>query len=161
VLTTEVIPWARGAVREVDVARRLMYAARARGVPPKRIDDRLLTIKDARPKYSTEAELRTLQAAITDPNFRIYTTRDAICVFNHRLFVTGTDIQSLFDALNVEDASHAFYLGREFTKARLALLLGKTYVQEQPLRWGYLTPEQEESRHRRVKLEGPRRPESA
>ncbi|HEX4627215.1 MAG TPA: DUF6513 domain-containing protein, partial [Gemmatimonadales bacterium] len=27
VLTTEVIPWARGAVREIDVARRLMYHA--------------------------------------------------------------------------------------------------------------------------------------
>src|SRR5205814_7985833 len=27
VLTTEVIPWARGAVREIDVARRLMHYA--------------------------------------------------------------------------------------------------------------------------------------
>ena len=42
-------------------------------------------------------------------------------------------------------------------KARLALLLGKTYVQEQPLRWGYLTPEREETPHRRVRIEG-RRP---
>ena len=42
-------------------------------------------------------------------------------------------------------------------QARLALLLGKTYIQEQPLRWGYLTPPAEESRHGRVKLEGPRR----
>jgi dihydropteroate synthase-like protein len=157
VLTTEVIPWARGAVREVDLARRLMYAARALGVVPKHLDDRLVTARDARPKYSTETELRTLQAAITDPNFRIYTTPEAICVFNNRLFVTGTDVQALFDALDVVDPAHAFYLGRELTKARLALSLGKTYVQEQPLRWGYLTPEREDSRHRRVKLEG-RRP---
>ncbi len=156
VLTTEVIAWARGAVREIDVARRLMHAAQRRGVVPKHIDDRLLTVKDARPKYSTEAELRALQAAITDPNFRIYTTRDAICVFNNQLFVTGTDIQALFEQLGVEDPSHAFYVGKELMKARLALLLGKTYVQEQPLRWGYLTPEREESRHGRVKLEGPR-----
>ena len=154
VLTTEVIEWARGAVREVDVARRLMYAAQRRGVVPKYIDNRLLTVKDARPKYSTEAELRALQSAITDPNFRIYTTRDAICVFNNRLFVSGTDIQALFEQLGVEDPSHAFYLGRELTKARLALLLGKAYVQEQPLRWGYLTPKEGESRHRRVRLEG-------
>jgi len=143
-------------VREIDVARRLMHAAQRRGVVPKHIDDRLLTVKDARPKYSTEAELRALQAAITDPNFRIYTTRDAICVFNNQLFVTGTDIQALFEQLGVEDPSHAFYVGKELMKARLALLLGKTYVQEQPLRWGYLTPEREESRHGRVKLEGPR-----
>jgi dihydropteroate synthase-like protein len=164
VLTTEVIEWARGAVREVDVARRLMYAAHRRGVVPKRIDDRLLTVKDARPKYWTEAELRDLHAAITDPNFRIYTTRDAIYVFNHRVFVSGTDIQALFDQLGVQDPSHAFYLGKELMKARLALLLGKTYIQEQPLRWGYLTPEAEESPHGRVRLEGTRhrhRPSSA
>ena len=29
VLTTEVINWARGAVREIDIARRLMHYARA------------------------------------------------------------------------------------------------------------------------------------
>ena len=126
VLTTEVIPWARGSVREVDVARRLMYAARQRGVLPKHVDDRLLTVKDARPKYYTEAELRELHRAITDPNFRIATTREAICVFNNQLFVSGTDIQALFEQLGVEDPAHAFYLGKELMKARLALLLGKT-----------------------------------
>jgi dihydropteroate synthase-like protein len=157
VLTTEVIPWARGAVREVDVARRLMYAARQRGVLPKHIDDRLLTVKDGRPKSYTEAELRALHQAITDPNFRIATTRDAICVFNNRLFVSGTDIQALFGQLSVEDPDHAFYLGKELMKARLALLLGKTYVQEQPLRWGYLTPDREDTPHRRVRIEGRQR----
>jgi hypothetical protein len=157
VLTTEVIPWARGAVREIDVARRLMYAATRRGVVPKKIDDRLLTVKDARPKYATEAELRALHAAITDPNFRIGVTRDAICVFNDRQFVQGTNIQEIFDQLGVEDPGHAFYLGKELMQARLALLLGKTYIQEQPLRWGYLTPPADPSRHGRVKLEGPRR----
>ena len=42
-------------------------------------------------------------------------------------------------------------------KARLALLLGKTYVQEQPLRWGYLTPAREDTPHRRVRIEGRRK----
>jgi dihydropteroate synthase-like protein len=160
VLTTEVIPWARGAVREVDVARRLMYAARRRGVLPKRIDDRLLTVKDGRPKYYTEPELHALHQAITDPNFRIATTRDAIYVFNDRLFVSGTDIRALFEQLGVADPGHAFYLGTELMKARLALLLGKTYVQEQPLRWGYLTPDREDTPHRRVRIER-RRPRAA
>jgi hypothetical protein len=41
--------------------------------------------------------------------------------------------------LGVEQASHAFYLGRELYKASLALQLGKEYMQEQPLRWGYLS----------------------
>ncbi|MGH7675640.1 MAG: DUF6513 domain-containing protein, partial [Gemmatimonadales bacterium] len=42
VLTTEVIPWARGAVREVDVARRLMHHAVRQRTLPKGVDDRLL-----------------------------------------------------------------------------------------------------------------------
>ncbi len=153
VLTTEVIAWARGAVREVDVARRLMYAAITRRVIPKHIDDRLLTAKDARPKYWTEAELRALQAAITDPNFRVANTREAIGVFNNRIFLLGTDIQALFDELPVEDPGHAFYLGKELMKAWLALRLGKTYVQEQPLRWGWMTGDGKESGHRRVRIE--------
>jgi hypothetical protein len=41
VLTTEVIPWARGAVREVDIARRLMFHAVRHRTLPKNVDDRL------------------------------------------------------------------------------------------------------------------------
>jgi hypothetical protein len=37
------------------------------------------------------------------------------------------------------DPSHAFYLGYEMAKAVTALTLGKNYVQDQPLRWGFLT----------------------
>jgi dihydropteroate synthase len=62
VLTTEVIPWARGAVREVDIARRLMHYAVTHNVVPKKIDDRLVTVKDARVLAYSEAELRALQA---------------------------------------------------------------------------------------------------
>src|SRR5213075_37069 len=47
VLTTEVIPWAHGAVREVGVARQLMHHAVGAHVVPKHIDDRLVTLKDA------------------------------------------------------------------------------------------------------------------
>ena len=76
VLTTEVIPWARGAVREIDVARRLMHYAVTGNTIPKGVDDRLVTVKDPAPLFYTEAELRALQAAITDPNFRIFADRD-------------------------------------------------------------------------------------
>jgi len=40
----------------------------------------------------------------------------------------------------VDDPTHAFYLGRELMKAKLAITLGKTYRQEGSLDWGYLTP---------------------
>ncbi|HVE77883.1 MAG TPA: DUF6513 domain-containing protein [Gemmatimonadaceae bacterium] len=140
VLTTEVIPWARGAVREADVARRLMHWAVTNKTVPKRIDDRLVTVKDPRILRDDEAELRALQARITDANFRIFADGETITVLNRDLFVRGTDIQEIFGRLGVDEAAHAFYLGKELAKARLAITLGKTYRQEGSLRWGYLTP---------------------
>jgi dihydropteroate synthase len=140
VLTTEVIPWARGAVRELDIARRLMHYAIGHRVIPKGVDDRLVTIKDPRILAFTEPELRALQAQVKDPNFRIFTDRDTITVFNDEVFVRGTDIQAIFAQLGVAEATHAFYLGRELMKAKTAITLGKTYRQEGALSWGYLTP---------------------
>ena len=140
VLTTEVIPWARGAVREIDVARRLMHYAVGGRTLPKGIDDRLVTVKDPVVLTYSEAELRALQKEITDPNFRIFADRDAITVFNHERFVRGTDIQAIFAQLEVAEPTHAFYLGKELARASLAVTLGKTYRQEGTLQWGYLTP---------------------
>ena len=140
VLTTEVIPWARGAVREIDVARRLMHYAVTQRQLPKHIDDRLVTIKDPRILAYSEAELRALQASITDANYRIFTDRDTITVLNSERIVRGTDIQAMFDQLGVTEATHAFYLGKELAKAKIAITLGKTYRQEGSLSWGYLTP---------------------
>ena len=140
VLTTEVIPWDRGVVREVDIARRLMHHAVTRQTLPKGVDDRLVTLKDPTVRGYPEAELRELQARVTDPNYRIFADRDVITVFNDEIFVRGTDIHEIFAQLGVEEATHAFYLGRELMKARLALTLGKNYRQEGALEWGYLTP---------------------
>jgi len=140
VLTTEVIDWARGSVREIDIARRLMHYAITHRTLPKGIDDRLLTVKDPVVLEYDESELRRLHAAVTDPNFRIFADRQTITVFNHEIFVRGTDIQQLFSQLGVDEAAHAFYLGRELMKAKLAIMLGKTYRQEGALNWGYLTP---------------------
>jgi hypothetical protein len=61
-------------------------------------------------------------------------------VLNDERFVRGTDIQELFAQLGVDEPTHAFYLGKELAKARLALTLGKSYRQEGSLSWGYLTP---------------------
>jgi dihydropteroate synthase len=140
VLTTEVINWARGCVREIDVARRLMHYAVTRQSLPKNVDDRLVTVKDPRILEYSEADLRTLQASITDANFRIFTDRDTITVLNSERFIRGTDIQAIFDQLGVDEPTHAFYLGKELAKAKLAITLGKTYRQEGSLAWGYLTP---------------------
>ncbi len=148
VLTTEVISWARGAVKEFDLARRLMYYACKNNIPPKHLNDGLITIKD--PPYGTfsEDELRAMQAKTRDRHFRIFADDEFIYVFNNRIFVKGRDILAIFDRLEVEDASHAFYLGREMQKALLAMKLGKKYVQEEELRWGYLSDNHAETRRR-------------
>jgi len=147
VLTTEVIPWAHGAVREIDIARRLMHHAIARQALPKGVDDRLVTLKDPKVLAYGEEELRALHRALTDPNFRVFADGQTITVFNNELFVRGTDINELFAQLGVDEATHAFYLGRELMKAKIAITLGKTYRQEGQLQWGYLTPPDEPSKH--------------
>jgi dihydropteroate synthase-like protein len=142
VLTTEVANWCRGAVRELDRARKLMHYAVSRKVLPKGIDDSLLVNSDRNPHYPSEAELRVMHEAITDPNYRIAIDGRRIYLFNARRFLAGTDIRALFDAvrddLGHEPVGHAFYLGKELLRAQTALVLGKRYIQEEPLRFGYL-----------------------
>jgi dihydropteroate synthase len=164
VLTTEVIPWARGAVREVDVARRLMHYAVTRRTIPKSVDDRLVTVKDPAVLTFTEDELRALQARLTDPNFRIFADREGITVLNNERFVRGRDLTNLgeiFAQLGVDEARHAFYLGRELGRAGLAVTLGKTYRQEGALSWGYLTPPDDETSEQVRLTQRPERDPSA
>jgi dihydropteroate synthase-like protein len=150
VLTTEVIDWARGAVREAVIAAELMHFAHARGTPPKHIDGRLLTVKDEEFRPYAEDELREQHAQVTDRNYRIFVDADWIYVFNADRFVKGTDFNEIFDQLGVDEATHAFYLGKELMKATIARELRKNYRQESPLDWGYMTFV--EPRRERVRL---------
>ncbi len=141
VLTTEVISWARGAVREANIARKLMGYAHRNHILPKHIDEGLITVKDPPHTSYTEDELRAMQTKVKDRNFRVFTDDQAIYVFNNQLFIKETDgdIQRIFDQLGAEDAGHAFYLGQELQKAAQAVRLGKEYIQDESLRWGYLS----------------------
>jgi len=157
VLTTEVAPWARGSVQELDIARRLMHYALTEGVLPKRIETGLLTIKESRLIRQDEVTLREMQTALTDLNIRIFIDDTNIYAFNADLFVADTDIEAIFDQLGIDEAGHAFYLGQELTKARLALQLGKNYRQDQPLNWGYLSVPDGPTEQRHVRLTTQRR----
>ncbi|MCR4428231.1 MAG: DUF6513 domain-containing protein [Caldiserica bacterium] len=141
VLTTEVISWARGSVKELDISRKLMHFSRKNRILPKNLDDRLIALKDLPHTHFKEEELRKIQREIRDKNFRIFTDEERIFVFNRDLFVSGTDPKEIFLQLGVLEPSHAFYLGRELEKAALAIKLGKKYLQEEPLHWGYLGDE--------------------
>src|SRR5258706_6095450 len=104
VLTTEVIPWAHGAVREVDVARRLMRYAVSRNTIPKGVDDRLVTVKDPAVLTFTDEELRALKARITDPNFRIFSDPEGIPVLNNARSARTTELTRPEDRLPQPDA---------------------------------------------------------
>jgi dihydropteroate synthase-like protein len=150
VLTTAVIEWARGAVREAAIAAQLMHFAVEQGTPPKHVDGRLVTVRDDEFRPYAEAELRELHERVTDPNFRIFADADWIYVFNAERFVKGTDLNQIFDELGVDEPTHAFYLGKELMKATIARGLRKNYRQESPLDWGYMTFA--EPRRERVRL---------
>ncbi len=137
ILTTEVSPHARRAVREADAARRIMFAARADMSLPKDYSNALLTAHDRKPFADTEREIRDIAAAIKDPSFRVQVSENGIHIYNRDGFHTADDPFALFPKLNVEtDGSHGFYLGVELARAQIAWQLGKRYTQDQELDWG-------------------------
>lgn len=142
VLTTAVANWARGSVRELDIARRIMYQAVARRMPPKKIDSRLVQLRDRKVKSFNSAELADLAQRLTDPNFRLFAADGQLHVMNGQMYLRGEDPFELFDALQQRQPvspSHAFYLGYEMAKALIAITLSKNYVQDQALSWGLST----------------------
>ena len=139
VLTTEASHRTRGAVREAALARRLVHRAKKRGSPPKNLSNDLVTCKDRRLDGYSGEELAAMQRLVKDRNFRIFTAEGKIHLFNRDIYLTGTKADELFSQLEIDDPGHAFYLGRELYKAQLALQLGKKYLQEQELAWGYLS----------------------
>jgi dihydropteroate synthase len=147
VLTTEVIHWARTSVRELDLARRLVHFAVKHGRLPKHVEPGLHLLRDESLRRHGRAEIERLAAEIRDRNFRIFAEDGAIHVISSEVRLEGRDPFELFPRLGVTDASHAFYLGYEMAKAVTALTLGKSYTQDEALRWGFLT--REETSHRR------------
>jgi len=142
VLTTQVINWCRSCVRELDLARRLVYHAVHDRVLPKHLEPDLVLLRDPKLRVHGARTLRELAEHITDRNFRIFAEAGTIHVLNSEMYVQGTDAFDLFKQMNAKahlDPAHAFYLGYELAKAVTALTLGKNYVQDQALRWGYLT----------------------
>jgi dihydropteroate synthase-like protein len=155
VLTTQVINWARSAVRECDLARRLTYHAVNGRVLPKHLEPRLVALRDPKLMQHGEEGLKRLRDAVRDRNFRLFAERGRLHLINADVHLEDEDPFALFDQLLATDpqnldAGHAFYLGYELAKATTALTLGKQYTQDEALDWGYLTrPESTAGRHAR------------
>jgi dihydropteroate synthase-like protein len=160
VLTTQVINWARSAVRECDIARRLVHASVHHRIPPKNLSDKLVMLRDRKLRPFSEAALRGLAESIKDNNYRLFAQQGRIHLLSRGTYLSDEDPFRLFERLLEEpisdnvDRGHAFYLGYEMAKASIALVLGKQYDQDRSLDWGLLTVEEDlhriarTSRHR-------------
>ena len=141
VLTTEVADHAQTVVRETDLARRIVYAAKADNALAKGYDPGLLTTHEKKPFPSSQKEVAEIAAQVRDPSYRIQVTSEGISLYNRDGHFTESGPFDLFPHINVDgDVGHAFYLGVELERAKIAFDLGKRYVQDRPLDWGRAGP---------------------
>jgi dihydropteroate synthase-like protein len=146
ILTTEVSRHACRAVKEADVARRIMYAAQEQSALPKHIAPDLMALHEPVPFPYVLSEIQELAAEIRDPSFRIQTSIEGLHIFNRDGFHSATDPFELYPHLNVtNDGGHAFYLGVELARAEIAWQLGKRFSQDQALSWGCATDSAEQT----------------
>jgi|SRR5665648_7025 len=137
VLVVQVSPHTRRTVEEHDLARRIMYAARADHELPKDYADGLLALHARRPFPLTPAEIAENADAVRDKNFRIDIAEDGIHIYNRDGHHVSQEIFDLYDKLDLgEDSPHAFYLAAELARAEIAWRLAKRYAQDEPLDWG-------------------------
>lgn len=146
ILTTEVSQHACRAVKEAELARRIMLAAKNNNTLPKHIDNGLLCLHETSPFPYQLEEIKELASQIKDPSYRIQTSAEGIHIFNRDGLHSATDPFDLYPDLQVEnDGGHAFYLGVELARAEIAWQLGKRFYQDQPLNWGCASEHNEQT----------------
>ena len=142
ILTTEVSKHCRTVVRENDLARRIILAARLGNTTPKHIDSGLLTTHEEDPIRYSSKEIKELFEQVKDSSYRIMNTDDGVNLFNKKGLQVAIDPFDFFEKIDVgDDTGHAFYLGVELARAQIAHQLGKTYEQDEELKWGCLVDE--------------------
>ncbi len=150
-------PKARGSVREVAAASKMMFTAKRRETPPKDLGVDLLVLKEKR--WVEEPYERTIEKGtnVIDARgdegfsmdnmgwFKIQVDRDRCqLVATHftqadgpDVVVRGVDAREIYQTIIrrglVCNYNHAAYLGKELFKAELALHLGRSYVQDEDL----------------------------
>ncbi len=140
ILATEVSQHACRSIREADLSRRIMLAAKQHNTLPKHIHPGLMALHETSPFPYSFAEITELAGQIKDPSYRIQTSAEGLHIFNRDGLHTATDPFALYPKLHVEsDGGHAFYLGVELARAEIAWQLGKRFTQDQALNWGCAT----------------------
>ena len=145
ILTTEVSEHCCKAVKEADLARRIMYASKQDNIPPKGYDNGLMALHERKPFPYDVDEIKEFAKGVRDPNFRIQVCEDGVFIYNREGIWDATDPFDLYPELDVaEDGSHAFYLGVELARAQIAWQLGKRYEQDEELSWGVAVEKQQQ-----------------
>ena len=155
-LTTEGSQKTIGSVSELSTAAKMMLAAKRRHSVPKDLGLDLLVLKEKRRIEETlsdhfvgnvnavEAESCLETPMDSKGNFRIVLHREKnqIVAIHSKdgistSIVTGEDACSICNTIIslelVTHLAHAAYLGRELSKAEIALRTGRSYIQEAPL----------------------------
>ncbi len=154
-LVVHVSPHTRRTIAEHDMARRLMYAARADGSLPRGYGHGLLQVHDVRPFATTPEEIAAQARAVRDRNYRIETAEDGVHLYNREIHAVERDAFAFFPRIEVEgDPAHAFYLGAELQKAEIAWRLAKRYAQDEPIDWGVAAPAPVEADRTRLREAG-------
>lgn len=156
ILTTEVAGWCGASVREIARIRSIVYHSIAEGVVPKRLDPGLVVLGESKRRTPEPGALDEIAACLHDKNIRIFAENGRIEAMSGQFRLSDSDPFELFDkiqAIEPLDASHAFYLGYEMSKAVTALTLGKIYRQDAALNWGHLTRPEESHLKRRKERE--------
>ncbi len=150
VLTTEVSEHCRKAIKEADLARRILFHARTEGVPPTGVDDGLMMLHERKPFPYDAGEITEFAQNVKDKNFRIQVAEDGVHVYNRGLHKVAADPFDFYPDLGVsDDGGHAFYLGVELARAQIAWQLGKRYNQDEELGWGCAVEKTDEDPSRR------------
>jgi len=137
ILATEVSQHACRAIKEADLARRIMYAAKENNTLPKHIDPGLMALHEPSPFPYSLGEIKEFADQVKDPSFRIQICSEGVHIYNRDGMHSAIDPFDLYPKLKVEDdAGHAFYLGVELARAETAWQLGKRFNQDQSLDWG-------------------------
>jgi len=138
VLATEVSPHCRTAVKEADMARRIMFAAKKDSSLPKGLDSSLLGMHARKPFSYNSEEIHEFYQDVKDPSYRVQVSEEGIHVYNRDGIESSVNPFELFPSLDLlqEDAPHAFYMGVELGRAQIAWQLGKPYMQDEELDWG-------------------------
>jgi dihydropteroate synthase-like protein len=138
--TPEYSDKAKGCVRELRCAAEMMALAKERRTPPKDLGVDLLILKEKR-RRPAEPEISCQEPEKDHPyrmdpagSFRIGLSGGRILVQGEKICLAGTSAKDLLNTLISRGAvtllDHAGYLGRELAKAELALLLNRSYSQD-------------------------------